>query len=574
MPSFNERLQEILLQRQIITPEQMEEVLQYQKRFNCSFREAFSRSTILSEKKLMAVIAEELNIPLIDLSKLKIDPAVASIISEELVRKYQVVPIAKIGGSLTVAMSDPLNIFALDDIAAMTKMRPTPIVATQADINNAIDQLYTLPANEAIEKIVENIRESELELIEMAKTPDTETLFRDITQEPIVKLAAKILENAILQRASDILIEPLDRKTRIRYRIDGILYEHRTLARTIHDALVSRFKVMSELDIAERRLPQEGRFQARFLEREVDCRVSILPSIKGENLAVRLLDRTVATLDIEKLGLAQKNIAILKNCVQRPHGMILVCGPTGSGKTTTLYSLLKIVNSPEINVVTVEEPVEYQLEGVNQSSINVDIGYTYARALRSILRQDPEIIMVGEIRDFETVDIAIKAALTGHLVLSTLHTTTAAGSITRLINMGVDAFLINATVTAVVAQRLLRALCPHCKTPYTPQGTILEKFKVVTDRQAEDLTFFHPKGCSRCFQSGYFGRIGITEILVLSPRVREVVISKPQELEIKRVARKEGMITLREAAVAHAINGITSLEEALRLTSPDVNKQE
>ncbi|MBN1794639.1 MAG: Flp pilus assembly complex ATPase component TadA [Candidatus Omnitrophica bacterium] len=569
MPSFNERLQEILLERGIVTPEQMEEVLQHQRRFNCSFKEAFCRSTILTEKELMAVIAEELNTPLIDLSKLKIDPAIANILPEEIVRKYQVVPIAKMGGSLTVAMSDPLNIFALDDIAAMTKMRPTPVIATQADINTAIDQLYTLPANEAIEKIVENIRESELELIAMAEAPDTEILFKDITQEPIVKLAAKILENAILQRASDVLIEPLDRETRIRYRIDGILYEHRTLARTIHDALVSRFKVMSELDIAERRLPQEGRFKARFLEREVDCRVSVLPSIKGENMAIRLLDKTVATLDIEKLGFGEHNIAVLKDCVDRPHGMILVCGPTGSGKTTTLYSLLKIVNSPEINVVTVEEPVEYQLEGVNQSSINTDIGYTYARALRSILRQDPEIIMVGEIRDFETVDIAIKAALTGHLVLSTLHTTTAPGSITRLINMGVDTFLINATVTAIVAQRLLRELCPHCKTPYTPRGAILEKFKVATGERTEELNFFHPKGCSRCFHSGYFGRIGIAEILVLTPSIREVISRKPQELEIKRIARKEGMMTLREAAIRHVINGVTSLEEALRLTAPD-----
>jgi len=365
-----------------------------------------------------------------------------------------------------------------------------------------------------------------------------------------------------------VLIEPYNKKLRVRFRIDGLLQEEKAPPKNMHALIVSRIKVMSDLDIAEHRLPQDGRFKVRLAAKEVDFRVSILPSSYGEKVAVRILDKTQAMLDVEKLGFSEDAVLKLKKVSKLPHGMMLVCGPTGSGKTTTLYSILKFIDSPDKNIVTVEDPVEYQLEGINQVTARPEIGLSFAAALRSILRQDPNIIMIGEIRDFETVDIAIKSALTGHLVLSTLHTTTAPGAIVRLVNMGVEPYMINSSLVCVVSQRLVRKICPQCKEGYVLKKDIVESLRF--DRyKLKEPEFFRGKGCKQCFNMGYSGRIGIAEVLLLSPSIRELVLNRSQERTIKDQARKEGMRTLREEGVSAALSGMTTLEEVLRVTAPD-----
>jgi type II secretory ATPase GspE/PulE/Tfp pilus assembly ATPase PilB-like protein len=387
-------------------------------------------------------------------------------------------------------------------------------------------------------------------------------------EAPVIQVANMLLEEAVRKKASDILIEPFSKKTRVRYRIDGILHEEKAPSHKMHASVVSRFKIMSDLNIAEHRLPQDGRFKVRIFGKEVDFRISILPSSFGEKVAVRILDKSQATLDIEKLGFSQDSVETLKKVSKIPHGMILVCGPTGSGKTTTLYSILKFVDSPDKNIVTVEDPVEFQLEGINQVTARAEIGLSFASALRSILRQDPNVIMIGEIRDYETVDIAIKSALTGHLVLSTLHTTTAAGAVVRLVNMGVEPYLIDASLICVVAQRLVRRICPYCKESLPIKKELLDSLNLGL-RQTERPEFFHGKGCAHCFNLGYSGRIGIAETLILSPSVRELILARAQEHVIKNQARREGMHTLREEGVFAALKGLTTLEEVLRVTAPD-----
>jgi type II secretory ATPase GspE/PulE/Tfp pilus assembly ATPase PilB-like protein len=355
---------------------------------------------------------------------------------------------------------------------------------------------------------------------------------------------------------------------KLRFRIDGVLHEQQSPPKNMHPLIVSRIKVMSDLNIAEHRLPQDGRFKAKISGLEIDFRISILPSSFGEKVAIRILDKSQATLDIDKLGFSEEGVSKLKKVSELPHGMILACGPTGSGKTTTLYSILKFIDSPEKNIVTVEDPVEYQLEGINQVSVRPEIGLTFASALRSILRQDPNIIMIGEIRDFTTVDIAIKSALTGHLVLSTLHTTTSSGAIVRLVNMGVEPYLINASLVCVVSQRLVRKICTYCKESHPIKKEIIDtlKLNIAGVKKAE---FFRGRGCTRCFKTGYSGRIGIAEILLLSPQIRELILSRPQEYLIKQKACQEGMRTLRQEGLDAALDGLTTLEEVLRVTAAD-----
>jgi len=374
-----------------------------------------------------------------------------------------------------------------------------------------------------------------------------------------------ILEESVKKKSSDILIEPWDKRMRVRFRIDGVLHEQAAPPWNMHNSIVSRIKVMSELNIAEHRLPQDGRFKAKIMGREIDFRISVLPSSFGEKVAIRILDKAQATLDLTKLGFSEGTIAVLKKMAKLPHGMILVCGPTGSGKTTTLYSILKFVDDPHKNIVTVEDPVEYQLEGINQVTVKPDIGLTFAAALRSILRQDPNVIMIGEVRDFDTVDIAIKSALTGHLVISTLHTTTSAGAIIRLVNMGVEPYLIDSSLVCVIGQRLVRKVCPYCREKYSLSKDVAASLKM----DVKDPVFFKAKGCPQCFNTGYKGRLAISEVLVMSAKVRELVIAREQEHAIKQQARSEGMRTLREEGLSMALAGLTTLEEVLRVTAAD-----
>ncbi len=561
---------EILIKDKILTEAQLKKALKVQNQKGGSLKDILVNLGFVSEKDLMAALSQGLGIPPIALSRFKIDPEILKLIPRNFAKKYQIVPVSKVGNILTVATADPLNVFAIDDIRSLTGFDVGTIIASPKDVQDVIDQYYGEHTHEAIEELMKDMESGALEIIkkEVEQQVDTERLFKLVEEAPVVKLTNTILQNGVRAHSSDILIEPMETSTRIRYRVDGVLKEMESLPKNMHDSIVSRIKVMSELNIAERRLPQDGRFKLRIKDSEVDFRVSILPSSNGEKVALRVLDKSQAMLDIERLGFGKEALEIFKENVSRPHGMILVCGPTGSGKTTTLYSLLKHVHSVEKNLITVEDPVEYQIQGVSQVTVRSGVGLTFASALRSILRQDPDVIMIGEIRDFDTVDIAIKSALTGHLVLSTLHTTTACGSVVRLVNMGVEPFLISASLISIVAQRLIRKLCPGCREAYKPSEKIISGLGIDVGK-ARDVTFYKANGCSKCFNTGYSGRVGICEIMVMSAAIRNLILKKGRESEMKRIARKEGMRTLRQDGITRVLQGVTSLEEILRVTVAD-----
>jgi type IV pilus assembly protein PilB len=570
MTTLKDRIIELLIKNKLLTEENLNSALQFQKEKGGRLSDILVRLGYVKDEDLISSLSQEFSIPTMSLSKFKIDPEVTKLISPEVARLYQIVPVSKIGDTLTIAMVDPLNILAIDEIKSLTGFKINPIVTARKEIEGTIDQYYGEPTQKAIEELMKGIDESQIELIkgEAKAILDSKELMRLTQEAPVVKFTNALLSEGIRLRASDILIEPLEKTLRIRYRIDGVLRDTEAPGKYMHDPIVSRIKVMSELDIAEHRLPQDGRFKIKLESREVDFRVSILPSSFGEKVALRILDKLVATLDIDKLGFDLKGLADLKKAALKPHGMILVCGPTGSGKTTTLYSILKYVDSPQKNIITVEDPVEYQLEGINQVTVHPDIGLTFASSLRSILRQDPNVIMIGEIRDYDTVDIAIKAALTGHLVLSTLHTTTACGSIVRLLNMGVEPFLMTSSLIAIVAQRLVRKICTRCKEPYEVSGSLIERLKVPRP-SGQKLIFYRGKGCRDCLNTGYSGRIGIAEVLSLTPSIKDLILSRAQEYLLKDAARKEGMKTLREDGLSKVSAGITTLEEVLKTTAPD-----
>jgi len=570
MASLKERLTEILINNKLITQDQLSKALEAQKKKGGRLSDIIVELKFIKESDLILTLSEGLGFPLIDLKRFKIDFEIAKVIPVDIARHYQIIPISKMGDNITLAMADPLNIFAIDHVEALTGYKINPIISTSLDILQTINMTYPDTSTGVIDDLVKEMSVSSVELIkeESQVFPSDQELNLISRQAPVIKITNMILEEAVKKKSSDILIEPQEKKLRLRYRIDGILQEGQAPPKSMHPSIVSRIKVISDLNIAEHRLPQDGRFKTKMSDKEIDFRVSVLPSGFGEKVAIRILDKSQATLDIEKLGFSEEGVSRLKKVAQLPHGMMLVCGPTGSGKTTTLYSILKFVDSPEKNIVTVEDPVEYQLEGINQVTARPEIGLTFASSLRSILRQDPNIIMIGEIRDFETVDIAIKSALTGHLVLSTLHTTTSSGAIVRLINMGVEPYLINAALVCVVAQRLVRKICPFCKEEISIKKEILESLNLNLG-DVKKPVFFHGKGCQSCFNLGYSGRIGIAEALLLSSTVRELILNRAQEHVIKEQARKEGMRTLREEGMQEVYKGITTLEEVLRVTAPD-----
>jgi len=570
MVSLKDRLREILINNKLITQGQLDKALEIQKEKGGRLSDIIVDLKFIKEDELISTISAGLGLPLIDLKRFKIDYEIVKIIPINIARHYQIIPVSKMGDTVTLAMADPLNIFAIDHVKALTGFKINPIISSSQDILQAIELSYPDTDKSVIENIVKEMAASSIELIREEKEalPSDKELDRISRQAPVIKITDMTIEDAVEKKASDILIEPFDKKLRVRYRIDGILQEEKAPPKSMYLSIVSRVKIMSDLNIAEHRLPQDGRFKIKLSGKEIDFRISILPSSLGEKVAIRILDKSQATLDIEKLGFSEDNISKLKKVSLLPHGMMLVCGPTGSGKTTTLYSILKFVDSPEKNIVTVEDPVEYQLEGINQVNARPEIGLTFASALRSILRQDPNVIMIGEIRDYETVDIAIKSALTGHLVLSTLHTTTAGGAIVRLINMGVEPYLINSSLACVVSQRLVRKICSYCKESYTIKKEIIDSLKLDPER-IKKAEFFRGKGCSHCFNMGYSGRTGIAEVLVLTTRLRELILRREQEHVIKQQARLEGMKTLREDGLEAALKGLTSLEEVLRVTAPD-----
>jgi len=570
MISLKDRLTEILIHNKLITQEQLDKALDVQKEKGGKLSDIIIELKFIKENELVSTLSEGLGLPLIDLKRFKIDHEVVKFIPVDIARHYQIIPVSRMGDSITLAMADPLNIFAIDHVQSLTGYKINPIISTAQDILQTIELSYPDATKGIIDDLVKEINVPSIELVkeEEEVLPSDQELNRISREAPVIKITNMILEESVKKKSSDVLIEPFEKRLRIRYRIDGILQEQKAPPKSMHASIVSRIKVMSELNIAEHRLPQDGRFKVKMTDKEVDFRVSILPSSFGEKVSIRILDKTTATLDVEKLGFDESAIAKLKKTSKLPHGMLLVTGPTGSGKTTTLYSILKFIDSPEKNIVTVEDPVEYQLTGINQVNARPEIGLTFASALRSILRQDPNVIMIGEIRDFDTVDIAIKSALTGHLVLSTLHTTTAPGTIIRLVNMGVEPYLINSSLVCVVAQRLVRKICSYCKESFVLKEGILESLKL-NPAIVKKPQFFRGKGCNNCFNSGYMGRVGIVEILMITPKVRELILSRAQEHVIKQQARQEGMKTLRECGIELALKGVTSIEEILRVTAPD-----
>jgi len=569
MISLKDRLIEILINNKLLSEQQLNQAIDVQREKGGRLSEIIVQLRFVKENELISTLSEGLGFPLIDLKRFKIDYEIVKIIPPDVARHYQIIPVSKMGDTITLAMADPLNIFAIDHVKALTGYKINPIISSSQDILQTIEQTYPDSTKGVIDDLVKEMTSS-IELVkeESEILPSDQELDRISREAPVIKVTNMILEDAVKKKSSDILIEPFSKKLRVRFRIDGILHEEKAPGKSMHASIVSRIKVISDLNIAEHRLPQDGRFKVKFGNREVDFRVSILPSSLGEKVALRILDKNQAMLNIEKLGFSDDTITKLKKVSKLPHGMILVTGPTGSGKTTTLYSVLKFVDSPEKNIVTVEDPVEYQLEGINQVTARPEIKLTFAAALRSILRQDPNIIMIGEIRDYETVDIAIKSALTGHLVLSTLHTTTAPGAIVRLVNMGVEPYLINSSLVCVIAQRLVRKICNYCKESYLLKPEIAGSLKLDMSK-IKKAEFFRGKGCAQCFNTGYSGRTGIAEVLLLTPKIRELILARAQEHEIKKQARAEGMHTLREDGMEAVLKGHTTLEEVLRVTAPD-----
>ncbi|HNW39869.1 MAG TPA: ATPase, T2SS/T4P/T4SS family [Candidatus Omnitrophota bacterium] len=570
MLSLKDRLTEILISNKLITAQHLDQALKVQAAKGGKLSDIIVELKFIKEKELINTLSESLGLPLIDLKRFKIDLDIAKIIPVDIARHYQIIPISKMGDTITLAMADPLNIFAIDHVAALTGFKINPIISSVADINQTIELSYPDTSKGIIDDLVKEMTVSSIELVKEEKevSPSDQELDRISHEAPVIKVVNAILEDSIKKKASDVLIEPFEKKLRIRFRVDGMLREQKSPPKTMHASIVSRIKVIAELDIAEHRLPQDGRFKVKILNREIDFRVSILPSSYGEKVALRILDKSQATLDMKKLGFSDHALEVLSKVSLLPHGMILVCGPTGSGKTTTLYAVLKSVDTPDKNIVTVEDPVEFQLEGINQVTARPEIGLSFAAALRSILRQDPDIIMIGEIRDYETVDIAIKSALTGHLVLSTLHTTTAAGAVVRIVNMGVEPYLINSSLVCVIGQRLVRKICPHCKEVYILKDDIAKSLKLDSVKSGK-LQFYKGKGCQQCFNTGYSGRTVISEVLQISQKVRDLILEGSQEQFIKQQARKEGMKTLREDGLEAALKGLTTIEEVLRVTAPD-----
>lgn len=550
----------LLIERGVFDSLEVEEALSLQKKEGQKFSSLLIKHA--PEKKDIAIefINRIINPPAITVSQLvqlKIPPEVLRTITFETASRYHILPVIKQGNNLNVVLDDPFTILDLEDVKELQNYVVTPIISPKVEFMGQVEFRYSRTLDSSFDSKFEDMDDilsgvAETLTVLPKESKGSETTRMNLEDAPVIKAANLILEKAVEARASDILIEPLKDNTRVRFRLDGILQQFEALPKEFHQAIISRIKVISGLDIAERRLPQDGQFKIKSRGREVEFRVSTLPVVGGEKAVLRVLDKSLGMLNIDKCGIRDEYLEPLKKAAASPYGMILMCGPTCSGKTSTLYSLLNYIHTPERNTVTVEDPVEYQIKGLNQVSVNSKTGLTFTKCLRSILRQDPDIIMIGEIRDFETMDIAIKAALTGHLVLSTLHTTTAPGSVVRMVDMGVQPFLINASVIAVIAQRLARKICVNCRQPVSGQP------------------YFIGTGCRDCFQTGYSGRTVITEILYMNSEIRDAVAAEElDENKIKNIARTCGMKTLREEGEFLARQGITTMEEVYRLTPSD-----
>lgn len=568
MAKFDKRLGNIAVKHKLITKKKLTEVMEVVDSNGKTLSEMLIDEGLVDERTLIGCVSLEMDLPPIDLEKVSFDGKALDLLPQDLAKYYGVLPVSKIGNILTMAVSNPTDVLKLDDVKIVTGCDIRAVVSTDRAITSAIDRAYR-GDEQKMEAIFENVVDPELEL---AKDNEDEELdLNAITDEsgesPVVRLVNLVIYEAIKEHASDIHIEAFEKKTVVRYRTDGTMRETITPPKAMHNSIVSRLKIMANLDIAEKFKPQDGKFQMKVEGRQIDFRVSILPCIHGEKVVLRLLDSSNLALSLETLGFEEKCLDDFKKAIASPYGMVLVTGPTGSGKSTTLYSSLTEILSPKDNIVTVEDPVEYQLEGVNQVPVNPKRGLTFAGALRSILRQDPDIIMIGEIRDLETVEIAIKAALTGHLVFSTLHTNDAPGTISRMIDMGVDPFMVASATVLVSAQRLAKKLCDACKEPVEIPTERLVALGA-QEKETKGATLFKAVGCPKCVE-GYKGRFALLETLPMSEDVKRIIIDGKSALDIKKQSLEEGMITLRRCGLLNAMRGKTSLEEILRVTMGD-----
>jgi len=595
------RIGELLLKEKLITADQLQQALTQQKANGGKLGFNLVKMGFVKDEQITALLSKQYGVPSINLTQFKLDPTIIKLVPNETARKYQIIPLSRSGSTLTIAMTDPTNVFAMDDIKFMTGYTVEPVVASEIAITEAVEKYYPagskggapgapggkggkggaagatagMSALEAASKGLEELQATlggdadGVEVLEELQEISAEALARQGEDAPVVRLVNVVLMSAIQKGASDIHIEPYEKELRVRYRIDGILYNIMNPPMKYRDAIASRVKIMSKLDIAEKRLPQDGRIKIRYNEngepKEIDFRVSVLPTLFGEKIVLRLLDKDKLMLDMTKLGFESESLVKFETAIARPWGMVLVTGPTGSGKTNTLYSSIAKINTPETNIMTAEDPVEFNLAGVNQVNVKENIGLNFAAALRSFLRQDPNIILVGEIRDFETAEIAVKAALTGHLVLSTLHTNDAPSTVNRLMNMGIEPFLVASSVHLICAQRLVRRVCSNCKepNPMPPEALVQAGF---TPEVAAEVTPMKGAGCDRCNNTGYKGRVGLYEVMEIADELRELILVGASALELRRKAVDEGMLTLRASGLRKVQAGVTTIEEVVRET--------
>ena len=551
------QLGDILLEGGLVSPDQLIGAVEQQQRLGRSLGRVLVDLGILTEGQLVAALAQQIGLTFVDLSDYPVDGSAVTRVSDAVCRRHTALPIGYDDGKLVVAMADPANVFALDDIRSLTRMDLKPVVATKPDLLAAINRYHR--------------GDAELDDLTIAmeagkETDDDLSNIKEVVEDaPIVKFVNLLITQAIQDRASDIHIEPAERDLRVRFRIDGVLHEVMRSPKSITSGVTSRLKIMADINIAERRIPQDGRLSVNANGKKIDLRVATLPTVWGEKIVMRILDNSNAMLKLSDLGFADENYDVYSKSFTKPYGMILVTGPTGSGKSTTLYATLNIVSNPEVNVITVEDPVEYRLPGINQVQTNVKAGLTFAAALRSILRSDPDIVLLGEIRDHETAQIAIEAALTGHLVLSTLHTNDAPSAITRLTEMGIEPFLVGSALDCVLAQRLARKLCPKCKEAYVPSREMMTENRFTWSDDEALPTLYRPIGCSACSKTGYKGRLALHEVMAVSEDIERLAVEHASALTISKVALEQGMITLREDGLRKVKAGITSIEEILRV---------
>jgi type IV pilus assembly protein PilB len=566
------KIGELLIKAKLLNHDQLQRALDEQKQSGGRIGEHLMRLGYVTEEDILDCLSQQFGVPSINLQHFEIDESIIRLIPADVARKYQFIPVSKTGATLTVAMSDPTNVFAMDDITFITGYRVEPVVASEEALRGAIDKYYGTTHAIELKKVMDDLSTVEEAALEVLDEEVEEEL--DISDDeaaadeaPVVRLVNLILTDALKRGASDIHVEPYEKSYRVRFRIDGVLYEIMNPPMKLKDAISSRIKILARLDIAEKRLPQDGRIKIKMkLQgklKELDYRVSTLPTLHGEKIVLRLLDKDNLMLDMTKLGFEKSSLKAFEHSITQPYGMVLVTGPTGSGKTNTLYSALSRINTPEVNIMTAEDPVEFQLPGINQVQMKENIGLNFAAALRSFLRQDPNIVLVGEIRDFETAEIAIKAALTGHLVMSTLHTNDAPSTINRLMNMGIEPFLVATSVNLIVAQRLIRRICNNCKEEEdAPLQALLNVG--FSEAEAPEIQLYRGRGCDACNQRGYKGRVALFEVMAISDDIRELILSGATAVELRRKALEEGMIGLRQSGLQKIRDGVTTIEEVVR----------